>query len=277
MGGAADTIHEEIKQRLADIEQNHQVRILYACESGSRAWGFDSQDSDYDVRFIYVRPRDWYLPIAIERKPDVIELPINDLLDINGWDIRKTLQLFQKSNPPLNEWLASPIVYLQRGRFADRVRELAAIAYNPVAAHYHYVRMASTNFRAYLKGETVRRKKYLYVLRPLLAVNWIEQELSVVPIQFDQLVAGTVTDDELLSEIKTLLKMKRAGSKFDEGPRFPAIHAFIEAEMSRHADPPKQEALAHSATEDLNAIFRDTVYEDASTDLYITGTSRVQT
>ena len=93
------SVAAQIRQSLDDIERDHNVRVLYACESGSRAWGFESKDSDYDVRFVYVRPRDWYLSVDIERKRDVIELPIDDTLDISGWDIRKTLQLFQQMQP----------------------------------------------------------------------------------------------------------------------------------------------------------------------------------
>lgn len=91
---------EVILDRLAAIERAEGVRILYACESGSRAWGFPSRDADYDVRFIYLRPCDWYLSIDVETKRDVIELPIDDLYDINGWDLRKALKLLRKLNPP---------------------------------------------------------------------------------------------------------------------------------------------------------------------------------
>ena len=102
---------------LKEIEARHGVAILYACESGSRGWGFASQDSDYDVRFIYQNPRNWYL--SIDEKRDVIELPINDELDINGWDLRKALRLLRKSNPALFEWLSSPIVYRQDEEFVS--------------------------------------------------------------------------------------------------------------------------------------------------------------
>jgi predicted nucleotidyltransferase len=114
----------EIGRRLRRVEQDHAVRVLFACESGSRAWGFPSRNSDYDVRFIYIRPEDWYLSIDLERRRDVIELPIEDEFDINGWDVRKALKLFVKSNPPLLEWLNSPVVYLEHGTLASSLREL---------------------------------------------------------------------------------------------------------------------------------------------------------
>jgi len=112
-------IRDRIVARLREIESAESVRILYACESGSRAWGFASTDSDYDVRFIYLRPVDWYLSIDLERRRDVIEYPIQDLLDINGWDLRKALRLLRRGNPPLVEWLGSPIVYLDRYAVAE--------------------------------------------------------------------------------------------------------------------------------------------------------------
>ena len=104
-------MEKEILKRIAEVEATENVTIFYACESGSRAWGFPSADSDYDVRFIYLRKPDWYLSIDVEDKRDVIERPINDELDISGWDLRKALKLLWKSNPPLLEWLVSPIVY----------------------------------------------------------------------------------------------------------------------------------------------------------------------
>ena len=112
---------DTIQKELAQIEQTQNVRILLAVESGSRAWGFASPDSDYDVRFIYVRPKDAYL--RLQKHRDVIELPINDALDINGWDLTKTLRLLHKSNPTLFEWGASPIVYLETD-FAARFKSV---------------------------------------------------------------------------------------------------------------------------------------------------------
>lgn len=249
-------VYSEITTCLANIEREHEVKILYACESGSRAWGFESPDSDYDVRFIYARPQDWYVSIDVERKRDVIELPIDDLLDVNGWDVRKALQLFHKSNPPLNEWLVSPIVYMKRGDLAERLRELMPTAFNPIAAHYHYLRMAENTYRAYLKGDMVRRKKYLYALRPLLAVNWIENGQGVVPIEFDRLVAGTVSDPSLLSEIAELLRVKRANAESGEGPRFNVIHDFVDREMARHAGRQCKAEISRASLDELNELFR---------------------
>jgi predicted nucleotidyltransferase len=113
-------VKEEILSRIIEIEDEEGVRIFFACESGSRAWGFPSSDSDYDVRFLYLHPTEWYLSVNLEHKRDVIERPISGDLDINGWDLRKALILLRKGNPPLMEWLGSPIIYREIFRSLPR-------------------------------------------------------------------------------------------------------------------------------------------------------------
>ena len=126
-----EDILSRIHTELSRIEKEERITILYACESGSRAWGFESEDSDYDVRFIYLHPTPWYL--TIQKKRDVIELPIEKDIDISGWDVRKTLRLLRKSNPPLLEWLQSPIVYKKHSSFVDQLRDLMAEYYSPIS------------------------------------------------------------------------------------------------------------------------------------------------
>ncbi|MFO0121331.1 MAG: DNA polymerase beta superfamily protein, partial [Inhella sp.] len=111
-------VHSEILTRIERAEREHGVRVLLAVESGSRAWGFESPNSDYDARFIYANTSDWYLSVKLEDKRDVIEYPITDEIDLNGWDVRKALRLFARSNPAIVEWIQPPIVYLERGNFA---------------------------------------------------------------------------------------------------------------------------------------------------------------
>ncbi|BBH22271.1 hypothetical protein Back11_36160 [Paenibacillus baekrokdamisoli] len=218
---------EQICEQLRIIEQEEQVRILYACESGSRAWGFPSRDSDYDVRFLYIRPTDWYLSIFDKR--DVIERPISDLLDINGWDIRKALNLFRKSNPPLLEWLQSPMIYSEPYTIAEQIRALSPLAFSPKSCMYHYLHMARGNYRMYLQGDQVKIKKYFYVLRPLLACQWIERSSTMPPIEFDILVDALVPEgSELKAAIQELLIRKKSGEELDNEPRILPINAYIE-------------------------------------------------
>lgn len=224
---------ERIRDKLLEIENRESVKIIYACESGSRAWGFPSANSDYDVRFIYVREKDWYLSINVETKRDVIELPINDELDISGWDLRKALGLLRKSNPPLLEWLSSPIVYLQDDEMSTIFRNLVPLCYSPTACMYHYLHMASGNYREYLKGDEVSVKKYFYVLRPLLAIKWIEERSEAVPMEFGAMVDALIDDANLRSEISNLIERKKQGEERKREPKIAVISKFIEDEMER--------------------------------------------
>lgn len=252
-----------ILERLNQLAVEEQVRIFYACESGSRAWGFPSADSDYDVRFLYLHPKDWYLTIDVERRRDVIERPVRDLIDINGWDLRKALKLMRGGNPPLMEWLGSPIIYLEKYTIAARMRELLARYYTPVACWYHYLHMAQGNYRDYLKGSTVWIKKYFYVLRPLLAIRWIEQARGVVPTEFQILLNTVVDSPELRQEISQLLAAKQRGDELDRGPRITVISQFIETELAR-LENKKFEAEIHIPTtpiKEFNELFRAAIAE----------------
>ncbi|MBA0195918.1 nucleotidyltransferase domain-containing protein [Pectobacterium brasiliense] len=224
-----------VKLVLQDVEERYQVKVLYACESGSRGWGFSSPDSDYDVRFLYVHRPEWYLRVEPQR--DVIELPIDDELDVCGWEWRKALGLLKRANPTLIEWLDSPVVYQEDWDATTALRAAVPKWFSPSKARWHYLSMARKNFRGYLQDETVRLKKYFYVLRPLLAVRWIEAGKGMPPMRFSQLLAGTVDDPYLLAEIHQLLEIKQRSGEAEYGPRREVIHAFI-TKMLNDADNP---------------------------------------
>jgi predicted nucleotidyltransferase len=252
-------IRERVAQRLAAVEAEEHVRILLAVESGSRAWGFPSADSDYDVRLIYVHPKPWYLSIDLDGRRDVIERPCIDLIDLSGWDIRKALGLFARSNPPLLEWLDSPIVYADRMGFAGRLRRMLADYFSPVGAVYHYLQMARGNFRSYLQGDRVRVKKYFYVLRPLLAARCVEQDRGPVPMLFSTLL-DTVRGQVALGEaIAALLAEKLSGAELDEGHRVPVLHEFIVAELGRLESVAGSQPKVRGESEPLNQLFREYV------------------
>jgi len=218
-------IIEAIQAKLPEIEKEHNVKILYCVESGSRAWGFESQDSDYDIRFIYAHHKNWYLNILPKR--DVIEYPITNDFDYSGWDLRKTMFLMNKSNPVLFEWLVSPIVYYKDEHFYNIMMQLTKEYFSPISSVYHYLHMASGNYREYLKGELVKIKKYFYVLRPILSCMWIESTNEPPPIEFDTLLTQ-IKDNELLTEINKLLEKKKAGIELGLEPRVDVINTFIE-------------------------------------------------
>lgn len=249
-----------INTRLDTIEREEDVVILLAVESGSRAWGFPSQDSDFDVRFIYAHTPQWYL--SIEQHTDVIERPIEeDLIDLSGWDIRKALGLFKKSNPPLLEWLQCPLIYRERSSFACELRKFLPEFFSPTASFFHYKHMAEGNLRDYLQGDVVWRKKYLYVLRPLLATRWIRQGLGPVPIEFDRVVSATVPEGPLRQAIEQFIEDKRTGRELDRGPRIALLSEFIEREVQALAQEPPTKQSGAASVETLNQLFRDVLFE----------------
>lgn len=254
-------MEERIKASLLEIERGGGVQIFYACESGSRAWGFPSADSDYDVRFLYVRPKDWYLSVDVERRRDVIERPITDELDVSGWDVRKALTLLKKSNPPLLEWLNSPIVYQEKFGIADRLRNLLPEYYSPMACVHHYLHMAQGNYREYLKGEVVWVKKYFYVLRPLLAIKWIEESDEVVPMEFQALIERTVKDRELKRIIADLVEQKMNGCELDRGSAIPRLSRFVRDELERLESKSFDYETPKTSTDKLNEVFRASLAE----------------
>ncbi len=217
-------MREKILNKLNEIEQREKVKILLAVESGSRAWGFASPDSDYDVRFIYVRPRDAYL--RLEKQRDVIELPIEGELDINGWDLDKTLRLLRASNPTLFEWFSSPIVYRETA-FADEFRSVMQKYFSSKRGLSHYLSMASSNYREYLKGDTVKAKKYFYVLRPILACRWILDKSTPPPMLYSELVEAEL-DPALLPDVNRLLDLKMNAPEIKTIPRIESINRYLD-------------------------------------------------
>ena len=258
-----DVIRQRVMHELEAIEQEYHVRILYACESGSRGWGFASPDSDYDVRFIYVHQLPWYLKVEPGR--DVIELPIDDELDISGWELRKTLQLFQRSNPTLFEWLNSPIVYYEDSCVTTQLRALAEDFYHSTKGRWHYLGMAKTNFRGYLKGDKVRLKKYLYVLRPILATQWIDSGKGIPPMRFADLADAMITDTGLKEEVNALLRIKMSSGEAEYGTPFPRIQAFMEEFFEQNEIPADyKQRPAHGNTQALDQLLFNTVMQNAS-------------
>ncbi len=258
-------MQKEIIRRLEVAENEHAVRILYACESGSRAWGFASPDSDYDVRFIYLRPQDWYLSFDVERQRDVIEYPIVDEIDCCGWDIRKALYLFARTNGALLEWLKSPIKYIEIGNFTRELRALAPKALNSTALCYHYSHMARNNAREYLLKDQVRLKKYFYILRPLLAIRYIEQNKALPPVEFERLVES-VAPGKIRPGIEKLLALKRNSPELGFGDPIAEINEFIESETERHGESFKGQGRPDLLTNkevrnSLNQIFQSAIQE----------------
>ena len=232
----------EINDKLDEIEKTESVRILHAVESGSRAWGFASPDSDYDVRFVYARPKNDYL--RLDEPRDVIEWQLDEVLDINGWDLKKALRQFARGNATLFEWSGSSIVYRTTEEW-ERIKEISRQYFSEKAAVYHYYGTANSTMQGYLLGDTVRYKKYFYALRPLLAAQYIEKYHTAPPVLFDDLLRMEIPA-ELRQAIDELLERKKRTTESEKNPQLPVIREFIEAETAR------QKEIADNLEDDHN-------------------------
>jgi predicted nucleotidyltransferase len=219
-----------IVKELNEIEKNYDVKVIYACESGSRAWGFASEDSDYDVRFIYVHPKDWYLTIADKR--DVIEIPFDGELDINGWDIRKSLILLRKSNSPLLEWISSPIKYRNVKPKMNVFVELSAVAFLPESSCYHYLSMAKNIISNFDDGEVVKIKSYLYSLRTILCCKWIIMRLNQPPMKIQDLLKEFLPSGELRELADKLIDLKIKGAESANINRSLFFEEYLESQLN---------------------------------------------
>lgn len=251
---------EEIKKELLRLENENEIKILLAVESGSRAWGFASTDSDWDVRYIYINRLDWYLKID-ELKDSQEEILPNDI-DLAGWELKKALRLFRKSNPPMLEWLRSPIIYLEQFSAAQTLRALSERYFNPKSCMYHYLSMAKGNFKEFLQKDLVRTKKYFYVLRPVLACDWIRQTNAMPPVEFEKLLDSQVTDARIRNEIDELLKRKIAGDELKEEPKIEVLNDFLEQKIEFYSEFVNQiEQSEKPDTATLDALFKETIFE----------------
>ena len=244
MNGNEITISQSIKEKLSQIEERENIRIIYACESGSRAWGFASPDSDYDVRFVFVRPVQDYL--KVKEIPDFIDAELNEDYDINGWDLKKFCKQLYKSNPVIFEWADSPIVY----KTSDDWEKLKAMMKDYVCQKtmiYHYLGLANSSIKKYLIGDEITYKKYFYILRALLAASWIFYNKTPAPTEFSKLVSAEIKnhslDVEYLSNrvlskedfaeiLNNLYEKKVLDSEKASGKRNPYLENFIDIRMA---------------------------------------------
>ncbi len=249
-------MNEVILQTLNEIENDHDIKILFACESGSRAWGYAHEASDYDVRFIYIHPPAWYL--SIDPKRDFIELPVTDKLDVSGWELQKSLKLYRKSNPTILEWIHSSIVYAQPYNTVEKLRKHTNDIFSPVACIYHYLHMAQKNHRKEKKSITV--KNYINILRPLLAASWIEKYRQFPPVDLMALIEKMIASEALKEEMKGFISGRMNGEST-------VLHntdvtAFIEEEIQRLGTNVKKIDVAlENPAAMLNKIFYDSLKE----------------
>lgn len=237
----APAIRRDIEARLTAIEKEHDVRLLFAVESGSRAWGFPSPDSDYDVRFVYVRPRDWYLRLRPGR--DVIETPIEDDIDLNGWDVRKALDLLLRSNAVISEWIESPIRYRRDDPIVAKLGALADEVLDARALAHHYASLGSNAAERWLDGDgEVPVKKYFYALRPALAIRALRLDPgSRPPMNLQALIASADLSEDVTQDIALLVEAKRRTNERANGTRMPRLDTLIRSELVRAPELPTRD------------------------------------
>ena len=201
-------MRQKILQRLAEIESKYDVKVLFAVESGSRAWGFASKDSDYDVRFIYIHRKEWYLSL-IEGRDVIEELDPDGVLDLAGWDLKKALLLMGKGNCAFAEWLNSPLTYYRDENFFELISTLKDMYFRKVSAVNHYYHMAVNHDKRYLEKRGCELKRFMYHLRGLLAAKWAAVHGTYPPVLFNGLVENMVQDDSIKACIEHLIELKK--------------------------------------------------------------------
>ncbi len=252
-----------IDARLDAVERDHDVRILFAIESGSRAWGFPSPDSDYDCRFIYVRPQADYLSLWPKR--DVIETPLDAVLDVNGWDLGKALKLMLKGNAVVLEWLRSPIAYRGDAAARDDLLALAMRHADQNAIGRHYLHLGEHQRRTYFgDGKAVALKKLFYALRPAAALRWLRlhPDAAVPPMHFPTLMAECDPPEAVVRETAELLMRKAETRELGEGTLPPSIATFLDGEFdaARLAFGKSGARVSATARVDADGLFRQMGY-----------------
>jgi len=247
-------MHHKIQHYLAEIEEEKDIEILWACETGSRAWGFPSTDSDYDIRIIYVHKNDWYLSIT-QRKDNIEKMLDNNNIDITGWELKKTLNLLRKSNASVLERIQSPIVYQSDEAFIKDIRSLSELYYSKIATMHHYLSMAKKFMDELQMGNTYSLKKFFYALRSALVCKWIIEKNTIPPIEFSKIYKHLAIEVSLTGRIEELIELKSTKTESykhkGEKPLIELIQSCIEkAEVVKNTLPASKGNL-----DDLNGLF----------------------
>lgn len=259
---------EKIRNICKDLEKEKDIKILFAVENGSRAWRMNSKDSDYDVRFVFVRPLKDY--IQINPAKDVINTAFDKegnpcpakgaLIDISGFDIFKYTKLLSSSNPTTIEWLMSDIVYY--GKQNEVFKSFAENNFNEISLYFHYKSLCKNNYEKYLKsGNLVTYKKYLYAYRGLINARWVEYKHSVPPIIFNKALDGMkdVIPKDIIEKLDNIIYLKSQGKEKDIIQNIVEMDAYIEDFLK--TDPEGITSRSRSSLEILNDELRKIVLD----------------
>ena len=250
-----------ITGHLADLSKQYECRILFACESGSRAWGLPSPDSDFDVRFIFVHPKRRYL--SIEDHRDTIETVFPDDIDIAGRELRKALRVFSTCNMSLNEQIRSPIVYEAQSGFLERLRSLIPTYFDKRRALFHYVKISEQAISQGLDGLSIGVNRFFYVLRPLLACEWIEANDSMPPTEFQRLLEADILTLNLTNEVIDIVHRKAASMHNDPVKLSKDLLYWITESLKQYQDAVRHLSAAAKpvSLEPLNQLFIESIEE----------------
>lgn len=251
-------MHDEIVSVLHDLERQQNFRILFAAESGSRAWGFASPDSDYDIRVVYVNPEAWYWSLDT-KQPDTFSAMLPGELDVSAWELRKTLRLFAGCSPSLNEWLGSPIVYCAESPFTDELRKLIPVYFNPVRTVHHYLAMSAKSLADRQEDGTIAVKKLFYALRGLLAAMWAAKTQTMPPTPFQELLNPEYLPSDILNEIIRLQTIKAQSNEKTRILFPPVLSDFFKRERESALKDAAGFQTRHPSWQRLNMLFYNTV------------------
>lgn len=226
-------MRDEILAALKNLEDEKGFKVQFACESGSRAWGFASPDSDYDVRFVYTQPLEWYLRVSTGR--DTCDRMLPHDLDVSGWELRKTLGLFSGCNVALFEWLGSPVVYFDDGSLATQLRDLIPAFFNPRKAMRHYLSMAKGIANDHL-AEQIKIKKLFYIVRPICACRWIEDRATMPPTAFTELSEGVDLPSGISDQITHYLDLKKDAIEAEPVSLSPVLGDWIRERLAHYEE-----------------------------------------
>lgn len=246
-----------IVRKLQNLEKMHSIKIFFAVESGSRAWGFASKNSDYDVRFLYYHRPEWYF--SLKKQTDaIVRMEDDNLFDFAGWELKKTLTLLLKGNMSLYEWMHSPVVYLQTPEY-DSFSQLAKEFYDPKALLFSYVSLAENNYKTLIKQHKIKKKKYLYILRTLAACRWIERKKTPPPIVMNELKQVLHENTQIETALTELIETKKTGKETDTITPLTLVNTWIEKELTYYQKLAEQMPSIQKDSRLLSRFLYDTI------------------